>query len=127
MICRQCGTEIADKALICYRCGAATTERRFEPPAPKRRIPWAMIVALVILLFALVVALVLYMQRRDAVPRGGLIRPSLHYVITPLPHDPMTPLRDCRLAPLPHHAITQFPHYPITQFSHYPIAVSPHV
>ena len=26
MVCRQCGTEIADKALICYRCGTATTE-----------------------------------------------------------------------------------------------------
>ena len=26
MQCRQCGTEIADKALICFRCGAATAE-----------------------------------------------------------------------------------------------------
>jgi hypothetical protein len=33
MTCRQCGTEIADKALICYRCGAATTKRRVTPPA----------------------------------------------------------------------------------------------
>jgi len=32
MKCRQCGTEIADKALICYRCGAATTEPRVKPP-----------------------------------------------------------------------------------------------
>ncbi|MBI4477608.1 MAG: hypothetical protein HY654_10570 [Acidobacteria bacterium] len=31
MICRTCGTEIADKALICYRCGAATTQRRVGP------------------------------------------------------------------------------------------------
>ena len=31
MRCRQCGTEIADKALICYRCGAATTEATFKP------------------------------------------------------------------------------------------------
>lgn len=29
MKCRKCGTEIADKALICYRCGTST----FEPPA----------------------------------------------------------------------------------------------
>lgn len=33
MKCRQCGTEIADKALICYRCGTATTEARFKLPA----------------------------------------------------------------------------------------------
>jgi hypothetical protein len=26
MQCRQCGTEIADKAIVCYRCGTATTE-----------------------------------------------------------------------------------------------------
>jgi len=32
MICRHCGTEIADKALICYRCGNATTEPRIKPP-----------------------------------------------------------------------------------------------
>ena len=24
MVCRQCGTEIAAKAIICYKCGAAT-------------------------------------------------------------------------------------------------------
>jgi ribosomal protein L40E len=31
MICRQCGAEIADKALICYRCGTATTEAKYKP------------------------------------------------------------------------------------------------
>ena len=31
--CRSCGTEIADKALICYRCGTATTEAKFKPAA----------------------------------------------------------------------------------------------
>jgi len=30
MTCRHCGTEIADKALVCYRCGQATSE-----PAPR--------------------------------------------------------------------------------------------
>lgn len=24
MVCRQCGTEIAEKAIICYKCGTAT-------------------------------------------------------------------------------------------------------
>jgi Flp pilus assembly protein TadB len=37
MICRNCGTEIADKALICYRCGTATSEPRIQPPASYRR------------------------------------------------------------------------------------------
>jgi len=26
MQCKHCGTEIADKAIVCYRCGAATAE-----------------------------------------------------------------------------------------------------
>jgi uncharacterized membrane protein YvbJ len=39
MKCRQCGTEIADKALICYRCGTATTEAQYQPyVAPRRRV-----------------------------------------------------------------------------------------
>jgi hypothetical protein len=38
MQCRKCGTEIADKALICYRCGTATTEARHQPYVkPSRR------------------------------------------------------------------------------------------
>lgn len=38
MICKNCGTEIADKAIICYRCGTATTEARRRPaPLPTRR------------------------------------------------------------------------------------------
>jgi len=24
MVCRKCGTEIAEKAIICYKCGTAT-------------------------------------------------------------------------------------------------------
>jgi uncharacterized membrane protein YvbJ len=56
MNCRYCGTEIADKALICYRCGQATTEPRVKPPTegslfdrPRRRRPMTMVVAIVIL------------------------------------------------------------------------------
>ena len=36
MICRNCGTEIAEKALICYRCGTATTDAKYQPAAPPR-------------------------------------------------------------------------------------------
>ena len=56
MKCRSCGTEIADKALICYRCGNATTEPRIKPPAegslfdrPRRsRTPLIVIILIVI-------------------------------------------------------------------------------
>jgi uncharacterized membrane protein YvbJ len=36
MKCRQCGTEIADKALICFRCGTAVTEAVHQPAALKK-------------------------------------------------------------------------------------------
>jgi hypothetical protein len=53
MICRHCGTEIADKALICFRCGQATAEPRVKPPVEgsifeKRRrplLPWLLAAA----------------------------------------------------------------------------------
>ena len=37
MICKNCGTEIADKAIICYRCGAATTDPVRKPAAIRSR------------------------------------------------------------------------------------------
>jgi hypothetical protein len=54
MQCRQCGTEIADKALICFRCGTATTEPKFKPPpAGGRRFPAPLIVLVVLMLLVL--------------------------------------------------------------------------
>jgi uncharacterized membrane protein YvbJ len=57
MQCRNCGTEIADKALICYRCGEATTDPRVKPPADgslfdkprRRRSPVTIVIAILIL------------------------------------------------------------------------------
>jgi hypothetical protein len=47
MQCRNCGIEIADKALICYRCGTATTEAKYKPvPITTRRMPVTLITAL---------------------------------------------------------------------------------
>jgi hypothetical protein len=37
MKCRNCGIEIADKAIVCYRCGTATTEAKFKAPPARRR------------------------------------------------------------------------------------------
>jgi len=53
MKCRQCGTDIAEKALICYKCGTATTEARHAPvPIAERRRPpaFALLVSLIVLL-----------------------------------------------------------------------------
>ncbi len=48
MTCRTCGTEIADKALICYRCGTATTEAKYQPyVAPKGRAGSTLIYAVI--------------------------------------------------------------------------------
>jgi hypothetical protein len=55
MKCRQCGTEIADKALICFRCGTATTEAKYKPAvvAGGRRGPAPLLVLIVLLLLVL--------------------------------------------------------------------------
>jgi len=37
MICRHCGTEIADKAIVCYRCGAGTSDPVRQPAAVRPR------------------------------------------------------------------------------------------
>ena len=53
MVCQNCGTEIADKALVCFRCGQATTApvRRPAPP-PSRLRGLLTFVALLVLVFA---------------------------------------------------------------------------
>jgi len=51
MICRSCGAEIADKAIVCYKCGEPTA----LPPSPPPRAgaprvgarPWTWIVAMI--------------------------------------------------------------------------------
>ena len=62
MNCRQCGTEIAEKALICYKCGAATTEAKYAPAAsPRRGLPISLILS--ILAVALLAAAATYVGR----------------------------------------------------------------
>ena len=68
MICKHCGTEIADKALICYKCGNATTEPRIKPPAegplfdrPRgSRLPAVIFIVLIVLALMLLAYFELY-------------------------------------------------------------------
>jgi hypothetical protein len=55
MQCRKCGTEIADKAIVCYRCGTATTDpvRAAAPIAPRRSPLLSFTVAALLALLAL--------------------------------------------------------------------------
>jgi hypothetical protein len=55
MQCRNCGTEIADKAIVCYRCGTGTTEpvRKAVPIKPRRSPLLSFVAAAVLILAAL--------------------------------------------------------------------------
>jgi hypothetical protein len=67
MVCRQCGTQIADKAIVCYRCGTPTAAPSARPKAGRRplaRGPAAL--ALVVLILA---ALIMGQVPTAAVPR----------------------------------------------------------
>jgi hypothetical protein len=55
MTCTHCGTAIADKALICYRCGRSTTEPpelRSSKGRTARRPLWPAALGLVVLVGA---------------------------------------------------------------------------
>ncbi|MGE5838177.1 MAG: zinc ribbon domain-containing protein [Acidobacteriota bacterium] len=69
MKCRACGTEIADKAIVCFRCGTPTDipQAPVRPAVARRRPAW-IAVLLLILIIALGVWL-LPMTPRDSVAR----------------------------------------------------------
>ncbi len=74
MICRTCGTEIAEKALICYRCGEATTAPRLQPPAPRSRLVLAaggIVLLLVAGLYGFYTILIVSMFSRGQAAREG--------------------------------------------------------
>jgi uncharacterized membrane protein YvbJ len=63
MRCRNCGAEIADKALICYRCGTATTEAKYKPAATRRaRSRRAPIYTIILILIAVLLLAFLYLR-----------------------------------------------------------------
>ena len=80
MKCRQCGSEIADKALVCYRCGAATTEPRFKAPAVRQRRRSTMTLLASVLAIVLVALIALYATQFA----GGETQPALRWAIVVL-------------------------------------------
>jgi hypothetical protein len=77
MKCRQCGAEIADKALVCYKCGTATTEPTFKPPVAKTGSSWLTLVVSALAL-ALLAILAIYLGR---IPPNGATSGSLSWII----------------------------------------------
>jgi len=71
MVCSNCGTEIADKAIVCFRCGQATVAavRKPAPPPPSRWRSVASIVAFIVL-----AALALFLGRAGTVDVPDEIR-----------------------------------------------------
>ena len=52
MKCRTCQAEIAEKAIVCYRCGTPTADLPSVPrtaPPPARRRPWWLFVLALVL------------------------------------------------------------------------------
>ena len=70
MQCRNCGTEIADKALICFRCGTATAEPRVPAPRLKAR-PSPALLVLGLVLLTLGAALIALGIRAPVPPAAG--------------------------------------------------------
>ena len=64
MQCRQCGTEIAEKAIVCFRCGAGTSDpvRKAVPVKPRR----SPVISAGVLIALLLVALYLWQVARTA-------------------------------------------------------------
>ena len=79
MICQHCGTEIADKAIVCFRCGQATSAPLAARPSPGLRAGaqpmWLAVTALLVL-----VAGGLYMARAAS----GQMPASVSYTIAAL-------------------------------------------
>jgi hypothetical protein len=70
MVCSNCGTEIADKALVCFRCGQATVAA-VRKPAPK---PSPFRGVLVFVAFLILAAAALFLGRAGTVDVPPAVR-----------------------------------------------------
>jgi hypothetical protein len=73
MKCRSCGTEIAEKAIVCFRCGTPTdlpaAPVRGRPP--RRRALPAWVAALAVLVIILLAVWLLALTPEGSMARGG--------------------------------------------------------
>ena len=68
MICKNCSTEIAGEALICYRCGTATSEPARQLVELDRTAPRRLVSLLLGLAFILVVGFFMTQMRGGEAP-----------------------------------------------------------
>jgi len=65
--CASCGAEIAEKAIVCYRCGAPTAAPApARPPARRSQSRGRLVVLLVILAAAVILLVFTYWRRSFA-------------------------------------------------------------
>jgi hypothetical protein len=107
MQCRNCGAEIADKALICYRCGTATSDAKYKPAPVRRRRSRAPLAITVLVIAILLLLLILYLRdsragparlepAREAFPAAA--SPPVRVALRrPSPTVPAAPARACAL------------------------------
>lgn len=73
MKCRSCGTEIAEKAIVCFRCGTPTdlpaAPVRRRPPQRRPRPAW--VAALAVLMIILLAVWLLALTPEGSMARGG--------------------------------------------------------
>jgi inner membrane protein involved in colicin E2 resistance len=74
MRCANCGTEIADKAIVCFRCGQATVAP-VRKPAQLKPSPWRAIASAVS--FIILVLLALFLGRAGTIE----IAPEIRYAV----------------------------------------------
>lgn len=73
MNCKTCGTEIADNALICYRCGEATQQPEREPAPADARPRWPVVVLATVFVLSVAFFLSLTLGGRQVDPAVWLM------------------------------------------------------
>ncbi|MCU0249309.1 MAG: zinc-ribbon domain-containing protein [Vicinamibacterales bacterium] len=79
MTCQHCGTEISDKAIVCFRCGQSTSAPSAARPDARRR-PAAQPLWLALTALLVLVAGGLYMARAAS----GQLPASVSYTVAAL-------------------------------------------
>jgi hypothetical protein len=77
MQCRKCGAAIADKALICYRCGTATTEAKYQPATTRGRRSSSRSLVIAVIIIVILALLAIYFWRTlSTAPRVSALAPQ---------------------------------------------------